>query len=214
MSLTKSFAQYDEDLSIIDFFKESKGVFLDLGANDGITLSNTYNLFLQGWSGVLVEASPIVFENLRRNFISNDNVQCLNLCISDFEGITTFYHNINHINSEITPENTDLLSTIDKTSYKRTKNWGSFRTFEIQCHKFETVLSMSKFNKFDFISIDLEGVDLKVLRQIDLSKLEVKALIIEYNNDLNMRKSIVEYCDSHGLKRILLDNKQNMIICR
>src|SRR5271166_1467025 len=41
--------------------------FVEIGANDGITVSTTYGLALEGWSGLCVEANPRMYEKLRRN---------------------------------------------------------------------------------------------------------------------------------------------------
>jgi hypothetical protein len=50
-------SQNDEERHILDAFREGpEGNFLDIGAYDRITLSNTYCLALKGWSGVCVEA--------------------------------------------------------------------------------------------------------------------------------------------------------------
>jgi len=50
-------SQNDEERHILDAFRgRPEGNFLDIGAYDGITLSNTYCLALKGWSGVCAEA--------------------------------------------------------------------------------------------------------------------------------------------------------------
>ena len=52
----KDYSQTGEQQVIFDYFgPEFKGTFLDIGANDGVTFSNTYGLSLKGWRGVCVE---------------------------------------------------------------------------------------------------------------------------------------------------------------
>jgi len=54
----KTYSQNNEQQVILDYFGEHYiGTFLDLGCNDGQTFSNTRALALNGWSGVLVDAS-------------------------------------------------------------------------------------------------------------------------------------------------------------
>ena len=61
------YSQKGEDNIIWDFLsnKGIKGSFLDIGANDGNTLSNTYRFAQDGQNGVLVDASPMVFKRLK-----------------------------------------------------------------------------------------------------------------------------------------------------
>lgn len=211
----RSYSQHGEDLILKEFFKEKTGSFLDLGANDGITLSNTYLFYELGWKGVMVEGSPYVFEKLRARFEDDDRVQCINLFLSDKEGVYEFYHNTNHhVNPNIARDNMDLLSTIDPDSYQRAKDWGYFEKKEILCHTFDKVAEISKLDKYDLISIDIEGMDFKVLSQIDLKETETECLIIEYNENISDKNKIIEYCSGFGLNNILLDNNINIILTK
>jgi FkbM family methyltransferase len=210
-----SYSQHGEDILVMNYFNNRKGTFLDLGANDGITLSNTFLFYLNNWKGLMVEGSPFVFDRLKKNFESDNHIQCLNICLSDKEGYYDFYHNINHnVNPNIDKENMDLLSTIDEYSFERTKNWGSFEKHKIWCHTFDEVIKRSNYETFDLISIDIEGMDFKVLNQIDLNKTKTECLIIEYNNNIEEMQKIINYSSVFGLSNILLDNKTNIILTK
>lgn len=63
-------SQYGEGARILEYFGDTKGVFLDIGAYDGVTYSNTRPLFESGWGGVLVEPNPFAFVDLARNYAS------------------------------------------------------------------------------------------------------------------------------------------------
>ena len=67
-----NYSQNNEQEIILNLFKGRTGTFLDIGANDGITLSNTYALSLQGWKGLLVEASPKAYERLVKTYEGKD----------------------------------------------------------------------------------------------------------------------------------------------
>jgi FkbM family methyltransferase len=68
-STTAYFSQNGQDEFLIEevFKSKNEGFFVDIGANDGITFSNTYALEKKGWQGLCVEPHPDVFELLRRN---------------------------------------------------------------------------------------------------------------------------------------------------
>lgn len=213
--MKKSYSQYGEDVAAMNYFKGKKGTFLDLGANDGITISNTYLFYLNGWKGVLVEGSPFVFDKLKKNFENSDSIQCLNICLSEREGFYDFYHNVNHdVNPNIDKNNMDILSTIDEKSFEKSKTWGTFEKHKVFCHTFDVVMENSKYKTFDLISIDIEGLDYKVLKQIDLNKTKTNCVIIEHNNDEEEKNKILDYCSSFGINKILLYNKTNIILTR
>ncbi len=58
------YSQNNEEQIIIEYFKDFKGHLLDIGANDGLTLSNSRKLIELGWTGDLVEPSPNAFQKL------------------------------------------------------------------------------------------------------------------------------------------------------
>ncbi len=60
------YSQNNEEKFILEHFKNRKGKFLDIGAYDGKTFSNTFALVELGWSGLEIEASPINFVNLMK----------------------------------------------------------------------------------------------------------------------------------------------------
>lgn len=206
-----SYSQHGEDLVIYDYFKGKTGNFLDIGANDGITISNTYKLLKNGWSGTYIEGSPFVFNKLKSN-VMDTNTQCLNYFLSDIRKNTTLYQNLKLFDDSIEPNNIDLLSTIDEKSYLRCKEWGSFRQMEIECFTFYDIEKELEQNKYQMISIDIEGLDYEVLSQIDLNKYGTEMVIIEYDNDGLKKKKIIEYCKIFGLNKIIFDNQINMII--
>ena len=83
------YSQFDQDRYVYEQFFKNKtdGVFVDIGAHDGIIESNTYFFEKQlGWKGICVEPLPEVFENLKKN----RNCICINACIADFNGTGAF----------------------------------------------------------------------------------------------------------------------------
>lgn len=207
--MKKYYSQYGEDLVIDEFFNNRKGTILDLGANDGVTFSNSRAFLESGWSGVLVEASPITFKKLSELYKHSSDVYCIEKCLSDVKRKTNFYHNTYH------PipgggDNQDILSTIVESSYQRTAGWGTFTNFEIDCDTLDVVLKSVPFKKFEYVTIDIEGMDLQVLQQMDLNDLGVELLLIEHNGGI--REEVIEYCSKYNLNKILLENSVNIIL--
>ena len=80
--MKKTYSQYREDLIVFDYFNGKVGNLLDLGANDGITFSNSRLLIENGWGGVLVEASPLTFKKLETLYENSSKVICVEKCLS------------------------------------------------------------------------------------------------------------------------------------
>jgi hypothetical protein len=64
--------------------------------------------------------------------------------------------------------------------------------------------------KFSYITIDAEGYDWDILKQIDLAKYEVQMLCIEWNGDTELAEKYTQYCNQFGLSE-LHRNAENMI---
>lgn len=194
------YSQNNEEQVILDYFKEFKGHLLDIGANDGVTLSNSRKLLELGWSADLVEPAPIAFEKLKKLYSRKRKVKTHNIAIADVSGEMTMYVSGTHLNNG----DTDLLSTL---SLKDKQKWESTTDYkEIKVKTF----SWADFNNgstYDFINIDVEGYDLEILRQIDLTN--VKLICVEHNGKI--LNEIIEYCQKFEMK-VISTNLENVIL--
>jgi FkbM family methyltransferase len=197
------YSQNNEQDIILQYFGSRKGFFLDIGANDGITLSNTYALQLQEWKGVLIEPSEEAFNRIK----ASNGVQKFNVAIGTEDGHCTFHEMGNHLNAG----DVSLLSTIKKTELKR---WPGveFKERMTEVWTYKTLLKHSPLKFFDFISIDAEGVDYEILEQIDLKYTDM--VCIEHNSNPDLFQLIKEYCNKAGLTKKLLNNLENVIWAR
>lgn len=143
----KSYSQYGEDIHIVKFFNGTVGRFLDLGAFDGITGSNTRALVDAGWSGVSVEANPGVFIKLINS--APNLVACVNAAVMDKPGIIQM-----KLAGQLTTSRMDNIPS-------------NFVMGEFHVGAITPAMIAEQFGgAFDFISLDVEGVDLPVLREL------------------------------------------------
>ena len=194
------YSQNNEEQVILDYFKDFKGHLLDIGANDGTTLSNSRKLIELGWSADLVEPAPIAFEKLKKLYSRKRKVKTHNIAIADVSGEMTMYVSGTHLNNG----DTDLLSTL---SLKDKQKWESTTEYEEINVK---TLSWSDFNEgnsYDFITIDAEGYDLEILKQIDLT--DVKLVCIEHNGKI--LNEVIRYCEKFEMK-VISTNLENVIL--
>jgi len=205
----KDYSQNGEQKIILDYFGDRKGMFLDIGANDGVTLSNTYALSLLGWDGVLVEPSPKAFTKLEENYKDmNTNNYLVNVAI----GTETKTVNLLESDSHLHNGDIALLSTLKPTEVARWKGTQKFEPVEVECFSWKDFLELNEtMNPFSMISIDAEGMDWDILQQIDLSG--TRLLCIEWNGNQDIKEKIIAYCKKFYLN-FHYENGENIILVR
>lgn len=201
----KDYSQNGEQKIILEYFKGFIGTFLDIGANDGMTLSNSYALYQKAWEGICVEPSATAFVRLLENQPESMN---LNVAIGKENGEVEFYESGEHLGQG----DFSLLSTIYKDELVRWKGTNNkFTKKKCECITFQKLLDQTKVANIDFITIDAEGVDYEILTQINLHGLGVKMVIVETNSKED--EKYIRYCHSHGLS-LKHKNHENLILAK
>ncbi len=183
-------SQYGQDKFVAEYLFPGKerGTFVDIGANDGVTLSNT--LFFEErrqWTGLCVEPLPEIFEKLRE---ARERAFCENVCVSQTEGTLDF----------AMVEGEDMLSGIvesmDKRHHRRIeKEKGRLRMLRLPSLRLQTLLEKYALDQVDFLSIDTEGSELEVLRSVDFDKTKVGVVCVENNSG---RKDVRRHLEERG----------------
>ena len=170
-----------------NFFKNKRdGVFVDIGAYDGITNSNSWFFEKElGWKGICIEPLPHAYKKLRemRNCI------CVNAAISDKEGVANF-RQIKGTDNQADRAKVDQLSGLESKYEDKHKELidralrelgGTYETIEVNCVVLNDLLSKHGIYDIDLLSIDTEGGELEILKTFDFEKFHVYALTVENN---------------------------------
>jgi FkbM family methyltransferase len=192
------YGQYHQDKLVYEkFFKDKRnGVFVDVGAHDGITYSNTY--FFEkdlGWTGICIEPIPEVYEQLKRN----RNCLCIQGCIFQDREEVPFLRVSGY--AEML---SGILANYNSEHIKRIKreiaqHGGRSEVIKIRCYSLTKLLLDHEINHVDYLSIDTEGGELAILRSIDFTRINID--IIEVENNYN--DPIQAYLESFGYKKIM-----------
>ena len=206
------YSQNNEDAIVVNWFKQQygedfKGNILDLGANDGTTFSNSLRLIQLGWSADLIEASPGTFEVLEKLHKGNKLVKCHNIAVGNVNGKAKFYES----GTLLGGNDKSLVSTLDKNELKRWRDSVDFTETIVNVVDFETLLKQTKNVTFDFITIDVEGLDWIMLKQMNLNELGCKLLIVETNGKETIK--YVNHCKQFGFDT-LATNAENLIVVK
>lgn len=182
-SLIPYVSQCEQDKILNQFFFKSKtnGVFVDIGAHDGISYSNTY-FFEKAlhWKGICFEPMPNQFEQLKLN----RNCTCINACVSQSEEIVPFVlvdSPAVHIGML-----SGMLDTYDPRHLDRMKQdiasfGGSYSIINVPSVRLDKVLKNSGITEIDYLSIDTEGGELNILKTIDFNEIKISAISVENN---------------------------------
>lgn len=196
--------QFGQDIIAYLCLKNKKnGFYIDIGAYDGIALSNTYIFEKLGWNGFCVEASPKTFEKLQRN--RKCDLYNYAVCSKNI-GKTRFLTS--------TIDALDVLDIHNTDGHKkRIKNESdnNMEYIEVDTITFDELMSNYKdITHIDFLSLDIEGGELDVLRSVNFDKYSFGLITVEYNDNY---KEILELMHSKGYKK-LMDNHCDMIFIK
>lgn len=166
----QSYSQEGEDLILENVFAGKRnGFYVDIGAHHPKRFSNTYNFYKRGWSGINVDAMPgsmRLFEKLRPRDIN------LELAVDLKVGIRPLY-----IYDE------PALNTFDQELLFARERKGIYSQNKIMI-KLQTLSKLldewlPKGGHIDFLSIDVEGLDLRVLKSNDWKRFRPFVVLVE-----------------------------------
>jgi FkbM family methyltransferase len=155
------------------------GVFVDIGASDGVSVSNTCYLERElGWNGLAVEPIPGIYAKL----IAARKCRTLNACVSDRSGSARFTEVVEgtHMYSALTEKMDRRHQRRIRRSIARNGR-GHTREIDVACLTWAAALATAGIRKVDFLSLDTEGGELGILRTIDFSATPVRAISVENN---------------------------------
>lgn len=191
-----TYSQAGEDVILKFLFNDkkiSKISYLDLGTNMPDHSNNTYLLYKKGNRGVCVEADktliPIIQNKRPEDKILNVGVSLRDNVEGDF-----YIFDIS------------ALNTFDKAEADRRQAHGTYKIKEVvkvQLVNINTIIKENFTSYPDFLSIDIEGLDLEVLKSLDFIQFPIPVICVEtctYSENHNKPKdySIIDFVISQG----------------
>lgn len=179
------------------FGQRRSGIFVEVGANDPVAGSQTWLLEQNGWSGVLVEPQSAHSEKLRQRRTKSQvfQVACsgpemegeMDLLLADDGGSSTLRRQQDTHGTHFVGTERVKVTTLDK------------------------VLQLAGIAKIDFLSLDVEGHEIEVMRGLDFQKYQPALILIEDGvRDLSKHR----FLKSRGYKLVKRTSINNWYVPR
>lgn len=198
----QSYSQNLEDVLLNRCFKDqTTGIYVDVGAGPGDGYSVTKNLYLQGWSGLLIEP---VFEYAEFHRIARPRDTVISALVGDEDCDTEFVH---FLNTGLSTKEKYFNATIeDKYLHER---------LILPQFKLQTILNDREISQIDLLKIDVEGSEMEVLLGIDFEKIKPRLIVIEATRPMSrirVSDPIRKYLTNIGYKFVFFDGLNDYFV--
>jgi FkbM family methyltransferase len=166
-----SYSQEGEDMILSRIFENKKnGFYVDIGAHHPKRFSNTMHFYNLGWRGINIDAMPGSMEAFRLLRPLDINLE---IAVSDREEKLVFYI-----------FNEPALNTFSETlanDYNSSENYTLISNVSLQTRTLASILDqyLPENQTIDFLSVDTEGSDLKVLKSNNWDKYIPQVVLVE-----------------------------------
>ena len=175
-----SFSQFGEDVILRQYFRKKKnGVFVDVGAYQPVSLSNTYYFYLKGWRGINIEPNPKGIEEFKKMRPEDTNLMM---------GVSTEAAELDYHMLDDKPYENSF--SLDQVGGRGNSN-DVHKVVKIKVDRLDSILQEHlKGVQPDFFSIDVEGLNLEVLQSNDWEKIRPKVVLIEKHQKKEEEKNL------------------------
>ena len=166
-------SQFGEDKKIIKLFnKRRKGRYLDVGCFHPIRQNNTYLMYKLGWTGINIDLNPLTIE-----LFKIARPKDINICAA--------VSNKKEIKNLFFDHQLSSLNTISKNHtlfIKESFGIKNLKKKKIKTTTLTSLLLKRGIRKIDFMNIDIEGHELKILKTFNFKYFDIKVICIEIVN--------------------------------
>jgi FkbM family methyltransferase len=187
----QDFSQYGEQAIILDFVKKNPTIprcCVDVGAYEGTIGSNTRALFLNGWSGLVVEPDPRSFARLSKIYADRPDIKKLCRAVSDRRGIRRMQFCMGPPGTP--PEHAWKYAQVNTFSvpfadtYRRDHKY-EYKPSWVRVTTLKRALRRANIDpkNIGFMSIDCEGEDLRIIESFDFESCRPRLLCVESDDN-------------------------------
>ena len=196
------YALNELDEKMLKYLNFNNGFFIEAGANDGISQSNTCLYEKEyGWNGLLIEPNPskcLQCKNNRPNSIVENYALVSRNYEYDFIDGDFDHEDYNGSLMSMVLDEGDWCDDVMKNSQKHRKE--NTNIVEVPAITLDKLLEKHNIKKIDFFSLDVEGYEISVLNGFDIEKFLPTYMLIETTTYQNRIDIIFEYMENKNYK--------------
>jgi FkbM family methyltransferase len=192
-TIHRDYSQSKETIAVREILgnRGARGVFVEVGANDGMTISTTLGLLKDGWSGWSIEANPVVYQSLVKNLQRFPKAKPVNVAMSPVRGKVKLFL------GKTDPGGFYSTISTDDSQWFREHRGNSF--VEVDGWPLSDFLAGHQVPaRFDLLLVDTEGMDLEILQTLDVTRHKPALIITEDYEPKNPAK--FQLLQSYGYK--------------
>ena len=202
-SFAPSFSSAGEDMILRHLLGSEKrdGFYVDVGAFHPVHASNTYFFYLNGWTGINIDARPgsaALFNKVRPNDINIESG------VSDATGNLTYYF-IDETSS-MNSFSREFLDQLGMLKYVKREIPVPVRRLSDLLHK-----HLECGQTIDFLNVDVEGMDYEVLASNDWDTYRPRVVVVEDSHNSAGDSKVVQFLASKGyevcIRNVIIPNK-------
>ena len=193
--------QLGEEEKLLSYFKKNyRGTYVDIGCFHPTKHSNTSKFYKKKWSGINIDLNPLTIDLF--NFARPRDI---NICAAISNSVKS---KDLYFVGDLSSENT--LEKKHTTWLKKTFNYNQkkFLKKRIKTKKINDILEQHKFYDIDFMNMDVEGHEIKILKSLNLNKFNIKYFcveIISQNYSQKHKNEILNYFKKNNYKIKYID---------
>lgn len=199
--LAYSKSQLAQDLFALAFSKTtSPSFFVEFGATDGISLSNTWLLEkMLGWDGILAEPARIWHPRLKTNRSCIIDTRC----VAPKTGEEVVFLEVNN-SAKGSPELSGMKEYADSGDWASNVRLEESTEYLVETISLEDLLDTYQAPiDIQLLSIDTEGSEFDIIKDFDFRRRRIYSICIEHNYSVKNRRRIHSVLTANGYKRIL-----------
>lgn len=203
--LELSKAQLAQDLFVLHQLNDRADThfFVEFGATDGVTLSNTHLLEKQfGWQGILAEPAKCWHQALRVNRQCTIDFRCIT---GESGHMLDFLEVASDPNSElyISPELSGLALHADNGDWASEIRRNHSNCYQVETLSLNDLLSQHEAPRdIGYLSLDTEGSELEILEAFNFDAHKIHVITVEHNHKPDLRSGLCSLLTEKGYKRV------------
>lgn len=194
-----------------NFLDFKNGFYIEAGANDGVSQSNTLHLERdRGWKGLLIEPNKFRWAECLVNRSRSTNVIENCALVSFDHKEPTVEGNFEELGGEsLMSQITAPLDYYDSHQLVAAEEKSKKKVVSVKARTLQSIIDQHKIDKIHFLSLDVEGYEEEAMRGLDFSKNSPTYIRVETSTFQYRKDRMTEFMKLRNYKFLGMSNEND-----